>query len=334
MRHRIVQGWDKPRLLNYLLLPVSLLYSSLISLRRWLYQVGIFPSTAVSVPVIVVGGVTAGGAGKTPVVIALIKHLVKQRYRPGVVSRGYGGKSPYWPREVSAETTAELVGDEPQLIFERVGVPVIVGPNRVDDAEMLIDRFGCDIIVSDDGFQHFAIRRDLDIVVVDGQSGLGNGWCLPSGPLRERNGLSRADLILINGPENHLQNIAARYESKCMAFCMELSDAIALDGGIKKNLGSFPDDPIIAIAGLGNPNRFFLQLEKLGLQITRKIFPDHHNYREKDLEDFQHKTILMTEKDAIKCRDLKSITNSWYVPGTANIEQRFYRRLDEKLRTF
>lgn len=328
MRNKIQQGWRNPGILNYLLLPVSWLYSLLIDIRRWAYQIKLLPSNSVSVPVIVVGGITAGGAGKTPVVIALVEYLNKHGYKPGVISRGYGGNSSTWPRQVDSQTTAEMVGDEPQLIFERCDIPVVVGPNRVDVANWIIDKCGCDIIISDDGFQHFALNRDIDIVVVDGQSGMGNGWCLPSGPLRETNGLSRANWILINGSGSIAKQLCEQYPEKTVIGEMALSNVVALHGDQRKTLEQFVGQTIIAMAGVGNPDRFFSQLETKGLTIQPHPFEDHHLFQEQDLHLFENQTILMTEKDAIKCRRLKGISNAWYAPGNLEIDSSFFKQID------
>ena len=174
MLDKIQQGWRSPGWVNYLVLPVTTLYATLVFVRRRLFKSKLLKTHSLPVPVIVVGGLSAGGSGKTPVVIGLVNYLRDKGFNPGVISRGYGGNSAFWPREVDDKTDAETVGDEPQLMFERLGVPVVVGPDRVRDGHYLVDKCGCDIIVSDDGFQHFKLKRDVDIVVVDICSDLRN----------------------------------------------------------------------------------------------------------------------------------------------------------------
>ena len=346
MLDKIKRGWRKPGWLNLILLPVSFLYSVVVFVRHALYKLGILESTSLDKPVVVVGGISVGGVGKTPVVVELIRHFRGKGFRPGVISRGYGGDSDHWPRKVDENTNPALVGDEPQLIFEQTGAPVVVGPDRVADGRFLINKLGCDVLISDDGFQHFRLRRDIDIVVVDSQfdsAGLGNLWCLPAGPMREPvNNLGRADLVVINGvSENcteHSQLMVAGVNRYRMS--MKLKQVRSLKTGEVRLLESFSDSPVFAVAGLGNPERFFLGLERAGLSIIRKPFPDHHRFVESDIpvEIFRGniRPVLMTEKDAIKCRTFDNLDNLWVVPGHGIIERKFYDQLDilmEKITT-
>ena len=269
-----------------------------------------------TVPVVVIGNFTAGGTGKTPLVIALAEHFKQRGYRPGIVSRGYGRVSRGSVR-VGPRTPADQCGDEPKLMFERTGMPIVVDRDRLAAANALIAD-GCDLILSDDGLQHANLPRDIEIEVLDGERRYGNGLLIPAGPLREK---PRAvDLRVINGGQAN----AGEYG---MRLCSGMASAI--DGGERRELGSFAGSPIDAVAGIGNPARFFSALRELGLSIRAHPFPDHHRYR---VEDFSGMAgpLVMTEKDAVKCRGL-GLSDAWMVPVQAELPADFYRMLDEKL---
>ena len=326
MLDKLQQGWRLAGWLNYLLFPLSLVYGLLMLARRHCYRLGVFKRISLAVPVIVVGGVTVGGSGKTPVVLSLIRHFQDKGFRPGVVCKGYKGHSPFWPREVNDSTTAALVGDEAQLIYELTGAPVVAGPERARNGVCLIDKFGCNILLSDDGFQHHALERDLDILVLDGQAGYGNGWCLPAGPLREfRSQIKRADIVLVNGT-----NEKFRFEEPdASRMSVRISEAYNLSGGIRKQLSEFTGEPVHGVAGVGNPVRFFRQLEQLGIDLARHPFPDHHQFEESDLDFGDDGLILMTEKDAIKCRDMTITNKLWAIPAITEIDQRVFDQIDQ-----
>jgi tetraacyldisaccharide 4'-kinase len=269
-----------------------------------------------SAPVIVVGNFTAGGSGKTPLVIALVEHLKQGGYRPGIVSRGYG-RSSREPVRVGHETPVEQCGDEPKLMFERTGVPVIVDSDRLAATNALIAE-SCDAIVSDDGLQHTNLPRDIEIEVLDGERRYGNGLLIPAGPLREA---PRAvDLRVVNGGEPKTDEHAMR---------LQFSDAIAIDGSGQRALAAFRDAPVDAIAGIGNPARFFSALRALDLTVREHVFADHHSYRAEDFSALKG-PLLMTEKDAVKCRAL-GLKEAWAVPVRAELPVNFYRAIDEKL---
>lgn len=326
MLDKLQQGWRQAGWLNYLLFPLSLVYGLLMLARRYCYQLGVFKRISLAVPVIVVGGVTVGGSGKTPVVLSLVRHFQDKGFCPGVVCKGYKGHSPFWPREVNDSTTAALVGDEAQLIYELTGAPVVAGPERVRNGVCLIDKFGCNILFSDDGFQHHALERDLDILVLDGQVGYGNGWCLPAGPLREfRSQVKRADIVLVNGAGKEF-----RFEGpNSSRMSMRISEAYNLSGGTRKRLSEFTGEPVHGVAGVGNPTRFFRQLEELGIDLVRHPFPDHHQFEESDLDFGDDGFILMTEKDAIKCRNMTIANKLWAIPAITEIDQRVFGRIDQ-----
>lgn len=327
MLDRLQAGWVHPGWINYLLLPVSWLYVLLHGIKALSYRVGIRSPAKPGIPVIVVGAISVGGSGKTPLVIALGKHLRQQGYRPGVISRGYRGRSAAWPRLVEPDTLVSEVGDEAVLIRSSADLPVAAGPNRIEDARLLIDRCGCDVIISDDGFQHFALGRDLDIVVVDSDIGTGNGWCLPAGPLREpRSGLGRADIVVENGAFTDARTSAGH------AMHMEFLRARNLEDGALSDVADFAGNRVHAVAALGNPQRFFTQLEDLGLDIDRHPFPDHHPFRAEDLEFAGDAPVLMTEKDAVKCLDMPNARRLWAVEARAVVDDGFYSRIDRALK--
>ena len=326
MRDRIQRGWTSPGWINYLLLPVSWAYLASMAARKLLYDVGIFRTQKLDAPVIVVGGISAGGSGKTPLVIALAKYLNDNGYRPGVISRGYRGSSTYWPRQVTRTTTADVVGDEPQLIYELAGVPVVVGPDRLEDGRMLIEENGCDVIVSDDGFQHFRLHRDLDIVVIDGQAGFGNGWCLPSGPLREpASAIRRAGIVVFNSADK------AGFPMGALWMSMSPGDCYNLVSGEPRSLESFKDSTAHAVAGIGNPERFFMQLQEAGITVYRHAFIDHHRFVQSDLDFADGAPVLMTEKDGVKCRNMESVGHVWIVRAQVELEPAIFRRIDEAI---
>ena len=324
----IQQGWRKPNLASVLLYPLSLLYRLVMALRHAGYRMGIFRSSQLGVPVIVIGGISVGGSGKTPLVIAMVQFLKEQGYSPGVLSRGYGGQSDFWPRQVDKSTTADLVGDEPQLIFERCDVPVVVGPDRVQSGSRLIDAFGCDVLVSDDGFQHFALRREMDVVVIDEESGTANHWCLPAGPLREPiSSLDRAHVIVANGNLDR----TCRKGKGVLGMQVHVHDAKNLATGLVRALSTFRGGPVHAVAGVGNPQRFFQALKGAGLTVEEHAFPDHHQYAPEDFCFDPVQEILMTEKDAIKCREMKNREKMWAVPAYLHADPEIFEKVRERL---
>ncbi len=314
--------WYSNNLVALLLAPLSWLYCAITDLRRWAYGAGLLPTSKVDVPVIVVGNISVGGTGKTPLVAWLVDVLRTAGWRPGIVSRGYGGKADHWPQAVNADSDPARVGDEPVLLAQRCGCPISVGPDRVAAAQALIRAGTCDVIVADDGLQHFALERDLEIAVVDGSRRFGNGRCLPAGPLRERViRLEGVDFIISNGP-------GARHE-----YAMELEGehAVAVDGsGRLEPLRAFGDRPVHAVAGIGYPPRFFSHLRRCGLQLIEHPFPDHHVFSARDLDFADQLPVLMTEKDGVKCKGLAA-SNHWQVPVTAVLDSHLAPRILERL---
>lgn len=298
------------------------LFGAVAASRRWLFGRGWLKSVRVPAPVIVVGNLTAGGSGKTPLVMALVEHLRLRGFRPGVISRGYGRRG-RGLHVVDADSDAAEVGDEPLLIARRCNVPVAVAEWRADAATALLSRRDCDILVADDGLQHYALARDIEIAVVDGQRGFGNGWLLPAGPLREPpSRLQRCDFTVVNGDS------ALQLPSPPPVASMDMQLALPrrLRNGESRPWQAFAKTPVHAVAGIGNPERFFAQLEERGLSIRRHAFADHHDFCAADLRFRESGPLLMTAKDAIKCRDIAP-ADSWVVDAEAILPEAFWAAL-------
>lgn len=308
---------------HILLLPLSWVFAGLTCLRRALYRLGLFKSYRLPVPVIIVGNINVGGTGKTPLVIWIVEQLKKQGYTPGVVSRGYGGGYKNIA-EVFVNSHPSEVGDEPVLIARRTASPMFVGANRVAAGRALLSAHPeCNILVSDDGLQHYRLQRDFEIALINSDLQFGNQLLLPAGPLREKVTRLQGVDALVNSGSADVRNFNITEKLLPPIFSMRLQgDAFENISGIKqiKSVDYFRDKPLVAIAGIGNPERFFNQLIGLGLQFERKIFADHHVFTEQDLLQFANKTLLMTEKDAVKCQMLNTV-DAWYLPVTAALDK-------------
>jgi len=284
--------WYRLSPVSVLLFPIRLVFRLLVALRRLLFRVGALRSVRLQVPVIIVGNLTVGGTGKTPLVLALAEALRAKGIRAGILSRGHGGTDS-GPRAVSGGDDAAQVGDEPLLLAERSGCPVWIGADRAAAARALLEAHArCDVILCDDGLQHYRLQRDFEIAVED-ERGLGNGLLLPAGPLREPAG-RRVDATVVNGPE-----------AKPGAFRMRLAPAglHRVDAhGAPLAQSELSGKKLHAVAGIGNPERFFAGLSRMGLAFSAHSFPDHHAFRAADLEFADCDFVLMTEKDAVKCR--------------------------------
>jgi len=284
--------WYRLSAVSILLYPLSLVFRLLVALRRLLFRLGVLPSARLPIPVVVVGNLTVGGTGKTPLVLALARALRQSGLRPGILSRGYGGRSAS-PRAVAAGDEAERVGDEPLLLAERSGCPVWVGADRVAAARTLCAAHpDCDLVLCDDGLQHYRLQRDFEIAVED-ERGLGNGLLLPAGPLREPAG-RRVDAKVTNEREAGPGGFAMRLVPAGMYRVADASATVALAELSGKKLH--------AVAGIGNPERFFATLSGMGLVFSPHPFPDHHAFLAADLRFADCDFVLMTEKDAVKCR--------------------------------
>ncbi len=324
MLSQIIQrSWYRSfSIVTLLLLPLSVLFCALVSVRRVLYRAGIFSQTKLPVPVIVVGNISVGGTGKTPLVIAITNYLKTAGYSPGVISRGYGGQSDHWPLSVTAESSPLQAGDEAVLLAKHCNCPVSVGPNRVEAAEALLANHDCNIVVSDDGLQHLAMQRDIEIIVIDGERRFGNGLCLPAGPLRElAERVNQANIVVSNGH--------ARANEEEMQLTGELFHSLSETGETLPTT-DFEGQTVHAVAGIGNNERFFRVLENMDINVIRHSFPDHYVYNAKDIEFADGLPVLMTEKDAVKCRQFPP-GNKWYLKVNATLNEKFYVKLKEIL---
>lgn len=288
-----------------LLAPLEWLYRALVHLRRGCYRRGVFEVHRLPVPVVVVGNLTPGGTGKTAVVMALLEQLADAGYRAGVVSRGYGADGTVTdPLLVRPDSDPATCGDEPLMIHRRTGAPVAVCADRTRAAQALLAAHELDVVLSDDGLQHYALARDLEIVLYDAVNAFGNGRCLPAGPLREPLArLAEADFVLARGSDTGPQDVAY---SLAGIVHLHTGERLPLDAA---TLGSAP----VAVAGLADPALFLQMLRDHGIEPAARLFPDHHRYRAADFAGLEQRTILMTEKDAVKCRSLAP-ANSWYAP--------------------
>jgi tetraacyldisaccharide 4'-kinase len=304
----IARIWSGESPLWLLLLPLSWLYGLVSGAIRLLYRLGLKQAWRAPVPVVVVGNLTAGGNGKTPVVIWLVEQLQKRGIRPGVVSRGYGGKAALL---LTAETTTAEAGDEPVLIYQRTGAPVAVSPVRSDAVQALLAEHTVDIIITDDGLQHYALARDKEIVVIDGVRRFGNGWWLPAGPMRERaSRLRSVDAVIVNGGE-----------AKPGEIPMHLRPGMAVNllTGERRAVSLLP--ALVAMAGIGHPPRFFATLEQCGARLEKRVpLADHQALVPDQVAALTApgQTLIMTEKDAVKCRAFAK-DNWWYLPVDAEL---------------
>lgn len=304
----------------WLLWPLSWLFMLVAALRRGLYRAGLRPVWRAPVPVIVVGNVTVGGTGKTPLTQALVARLRREGWRPGIVSRGYGGRAAY-PLRVTAQTSPAEAGDEPLSLQLATGAPVMVDPRRARGVAALLAQSDCDIVLCDDGLQHYALARDVEIVVIDGARGLGNGLRLPAGPLREAPArLAEADFVVVNGD-------AAAWPG---AYAMQLR---ALPWQPLYSTGITPPAPparVHAVAGIGHPERFFAALTAAGYEVIAHPFADHHAFTALDLAFDDGLPVVMTAKDAVKCRAFAR-ENWWQVPVEAVLPDTFWTALRDTL---
>ncbi|QDQ40660.1 tetraacyldisaccharide 4'-kinase [Legionella geestiana] len=303
---------------RWLLWPFSLVYRMIVCARRaFLCR---FRQTVFPLPVIVVGNLTVGGAGKTPLVAALARYFSERGFKVGIVSRGYGANPPAFPYRVLPEDTAAVSGDEPLLLAQKTGCPVVIDPQRVRAVEYLLKTERVNLVLSDDGLQHYALGRTLEIAVIDGQRGPGNGMCLPAGPLREPAGRLRSvDMVVVNGgvrPGAYTMTLEARELRR-------LTDNISMPVNALSQ-------PVAAVAGTGNPGRFFETLSALGIAHHPYPFPDHHPFEARDLA-FSEPTVLMTEKDAVKCQPFATET-MYCLPVEATLSPDFWEALCRALR--
>lgn len=318
--HDLVSAaWYQGHPLGLALMPISWLYAGAVAAKRWTYEHGLLRAKRLSVPVIVVGNISVGGTGKTPLVIWLAQHLASLGYRVGILCRGYLGKAPAWPQLVTPDTDPAVAGDEAVVLARRSGRPVAAGPDRYEAGLALLARHALDVIVCDDGLQHLRLHRDAEIAVLDGLRRHGNQRLLPSGPLREPvRRLADVDLVVAKHAAGHGE------------FCMQVTagDAINLSSPSRaRALSSFRGHAVHAVCGIGHPDQFFTLLERAGLRLIRHAFPDHHPFAPNDMSFPDTLPVLMTEKDAVKCSAFAA-ERYWYVPIEARMSADFAAHFD------
>ena len=318
-----MKHWYGRGLLAWLLWPASLLFRLAAALRRALYRLRLLASEHPGIPVVVVGNLTAGGSGKTPLVIWLAEFLQQKGWTPGIISRGYGAKI-LQPRAATLVDDAAEVGDEPVLLSRRSGCPVWVGADRVAVARALREAHPeVDLLILDDGLQHYRLRRDVEIAVVDAR-GFGNGFLLPAGPLREPAARLRSvDAVVSHGAA--VQGYTMRLDGDTLHRMTNAAE--------RRAVASFGAEKIHAVAGIGDPNRFFLHLARLGLNVLPHPFPDHYPFTAQDLEFAGDAAVVMTEKDAVKLRR-SARPNWWVLPVSAQLDPAFGNWLSGRLDGF
>ena len=315
----IHRAWYEDAPSGWLLLPLSGLYWLVLYVRDLLRACGVLRTHKAAVPVVIVGNITAGGTGKTPTVLWLVQELRARGFSPGIVSRGYGGSKANSSMRVEPDTDAAVAGDEPVLLAKRGQCPVVVDPDRVRAAQMLVDD-GVDVVVADDGLQHYRLERDYEICVIDGARGLGNRRLLPSGPLRESaRRLESVEQVLVNGELRESECELTTAEQNAISFELIATEACRLNGSLARPIGRFAGTTVHAIAAIGNPRRFFDLLRAQDIQVIEHVFPDHAVLARKDFEFGDDFEVFMTEKDAVKLgRNAKD--KLWYVPVNLSMD--------------
>ncbi|MDP1597135.1 MAG: tetraacyldisaccharide 4'-kinase [Methylotenera sp.] len=316
MANWLQEQWLKFTFWHIFLMPLSWVFGMLATVRKWLYKNGWLKSVRLSVPVVIIGNINVGGTGKTPLVIWLAEQLQLAGYKPGIVSRGYGGNTKQ-VTEVMPFSNPFEVGDEPVLIATRTSCPVFVSVNRIEAGQALLATYPtCNIIISDDGLQHYRLQRDVEIIVYDSIKGFGNGALLPAGPLREsKNRLKTVDAVVSNGSVVDNKLLAVKpieMQLESTAFYNALDKCITSDARV------FSHQKVLAIAGIGNPDRFFKQLRLLGLNFQSRAYSDHYAFKAEDFAGTEADIVVMTEKDAVKCRSFAR-PNFWVLPVNAVI---------------
>lgn len=330
MRELVLSSWQQANFLSILLWPLSLVYRVVFVINKALYARGIKAVYQAPVPVIVVGNLTVGGTGKTPMVIYLIEALRSLGYTPGVISRGYHSTAGSSAVTVKPDTPFVDSGDEPAMIVARTQVPMVISGNRRAACEMLLDKSPVDIIISDDGLQHHALARDVEICLLDETTLQRNHFLLPAGPYREpRTRLNSVDLVVVHKSASVEFNRVPDSSADQFFMHLQASAPCSLDA---RRANHFDIEKLtLAVAGIANPARFFDTCRSLGYTIEEHAFPDHHPFSDDDLTFGQSAQVLMTEKDAVKCVGLNN-TNRWFLPVDAKLETGFINALTEKLR--
>ncbi len=330
---RVTRAWQHKSPLLMLLWPLSLLYRCVIAARGLAYQCGWLQSYKADVPVVVVGNITVGGTGKSPLVAALVKQFQSQGMQPGVVSRGYGAQTRHvQPWQVSAGDDASQVGDEPAMLAGQVSCPIVVCTDRMLAIATLQEQ-GCDVVIADDGMQHYRMQRDVEICVVDGKRWWGNGFLLPVGPMREPlQRLQKVDCLVVNGsngatpPQGSLDGVSV------FNMTLQSQDLIPLNQSASRAVVRPPEPParVHGVAGIGHPQRFFDTLTQLGYEVIPHAKADHHCFKETDFAFREALPVVMTAKDAVKCRNLY-LENAWVLPVEAELNTDFYAFLQTRI---
>lgn len=323
LAQRLEELWYGRHPIVAALVPFGLLYALYVTLRRRAYASGLLSVSHPGVPVIVVGNLSVGGTGKTPLVIWLCNWLEEQGWRPGVVSRGYKGRARSWPQQVRPDSDPVMVGDEAVVIARRCRCPMAVAPDRRAAADALRAHHGVDVIISDDGLQHYGLDRDVEIAVVDGVRRFGNGYCLPAGPLREPlSRLDDVDLVVTNGLAGRGE-FAMKYQA--LGF-RSLKDPLR-----EMAPGALAGQSVHCVAGIGSPERFFQTVRALGATVIPHPFPDHHAFTAADIAFRDGLPVVMTEKDAVKCERFAG-SQHWCLPIEVELPDVFRHRLGTLLK--
>ena len=310
MSRWLQRSWYGPRPISFFI-PLSWLFAGLSALRRGCYRSGLFYTASLPVPVIVAGNISVGGTGKTPFIVWLAERLTQQGYRPGIVTRGYGGSSRH-VRLVTPESDADELGDEAVLLARRTRLPVAAGRDRATAARLLLSRFSLDVLLSDDGLQHYSLPRSFEFILLDGGRGLGNRWLLPAGPLREPpERLDKAGMVVIKDVTGGKLDLPSAVHMR-----LDTDTAVSLLDGSRRPLSSFSGQSVHALAGIADPEQFFAALRAAGITVEGRALPDHARLGSLDLEFPGNGPVFMTEKDAVKCRGMK-LPRHWYVEASA-----------------
>ncbi|KXS33854.1 MAG: Tetraacyldisaccharide 4'-kinase [Candidatus Gallionella acididurans] len=323
--HWLQNHWHRITPLHLILFPISLVFRLLVAIRRDMYRNGMLSSVQLLLPVIVVGNINVGGTGKTPLTLALARQLAEHGWHPLIVSRGYGGTTRQ-PQHVNDHSDAHKVGDEPLLMARRNICPVWIGRDRAETARTALQAHPqCDVVLCDDGLQHYRLQRDVEIAVVDGENRFGNGLMLPAGPLREpESRLREVDAVVVNGGAVPAGQYAMRLSGDRFYNLLDPEKQTAADHFQGRNNH--------AVAGIGNPQRYFQHLETLGISFTPHAFPDHHPFRANDFSFMDCDAILLTEKDAVKCTAFAD-ARYWVLRVDAQIDSDLLERILRKIET-
>ncbi len=322
--------WSELSWKNHLLRPLSWLFQGITYLRRQAYETGWLAQYKFPVPVIIIGNLTAGGSGKTPLTISLVQWLIEQGYRPGIVSRGYRSQNCSYPMVIDQQTPVTISGDEAALLAKRCPCPLVLDPNRVRGIKHLLNQFDCNIVLLDDGLQHYALTGTIRVTLVHQTYQFGNGLCLPAGPLREPTiALKRSNYVILN-------DTSQKQKAKKNEYRMHYQYSVLAKTQSPKNtqtIETLAQKKVYVAAGLGNPQAFIDFVKSYNEKATIHCFPDHYDYQSKDFEKMQDGIVVMTEKDAVKCKTFKQ-DNLWYLPIQGHLTTNFTRKLIQDIRAF